>query len=256
VPALTLPHTFVAKTKAKAIEVNANFQAIKTLLDVTKLNSSNIQVGAIITSLLADNSVTAAKIAPDSVGASELIGGIPGIIPTTEHTGLPGSPDDGEVIVWEFSSSYHWLLRYNGGAGLWNFIGGSPVIDQTGTERTISGTSYATNNSPSITVPIDGSYIIEHGGVIRYNAGDDLRFATVSLSGFPLGSKSGITPTNSLEATVFTGSGTAFETHHYALASRVDGVGAGTVVSTVHANASGSHIVGNRWLKVTPIRVG
>jgi hypothetical protein len=53
VPGLTYPFTFVAKTKAKASEVNANFAAIETLLETTKLGADNIQNNAITEALLA-----------------------------------------------------------------------------------------------------------------------------------------------------------------------------------------------------------
>lgn len=66
-PTLTTPNTFTASTPALSAEINANFQAIATLLNSTKLNGDNLQTGGVPTAALADGAVTKAKTSSDIV---------------------------------------------------------------------------------------------------------------------------------------------------------------------------------------------
>lgn len=68
-PTLTIPNTFSPNTVAQSAQVNANFNAVATLVNSTKLDSDNIQTGGILTASLADDSVTKAKINADIAGA-------------------------------------------------------------------------------------------------------------------------------------------------------------------------------------------
>lgn len=67
-PTLTIPNTFSPNTVAQSAQVNANFNAVATLVNSTKLDSDNIQTGGIATASLADDSVTKAKINADVAG--------------------------------------------------------------------------------------------------------------------------------------------------------------------------------------------
>lgn len=60
---LIIPNSFTANTAISSSEMNANFSAITTLINSTKLNSDNIQTSGIATANLADSSVTRAKLA-------------------------------------------------------------------------------------------------------------------------------------------------------------------------------------------------
>jgi hypothetical protein len=82
-PLLTYDFTLAANTPARAAEVQANFDAVKALLNGTKLGQDNIQANAIVAGLIAagavttakigDSQVTNAKMADDSVGTAELV---------------------------------------------------------------------------------------------------------------------------------------------------------------------------------------
>lgn len=61
-PTLAIPNTFTAGTDAIAAEVNANFDAIATLLNTTKLDAANLQDGAVTTAKIASNAVGAGAI--------------------------------------------------------------------------------------------------------------------------------------------------------------------------------------------------
>jgi hypothetical protein len=83
VPALVYDFTLSADTPARAAEVQANFDAIKALLNGTKLGQDNIQANAIVAGLIAtgavttakigDSQVTNAKMADSSVDTAELV---------------------------------------------------------------------------------------------------------------------------------------------------------------------------------------
>lgn len=62
-PALIIPNNFNPNTTARSSEVNSNFSAVATLLNSTKLDSSNIQTGGLATANYADASITRAKFA-------------------------------------------------------------------------------------------------------------------------------------------------------------------------------------------------
>lgn len=71
-PVLTIPNTFTPSTVASSSEVNANFSAIATLINSTKLDNTNIQTGGISAANLAADSVTTIKILDANVTAAKL----------------------------------------------------------------------------------------------------------------------------------------------------------------------------------------
>jgi hypothetical protein len=71
-PTLTIPNSFSPSTTAQSAQVNANFNAVATLLNSTKLDVDNIQALGITTALLAANAVTGAKLNSDVVDNSTL----------------------------------------------------------------------------------------------------------------------------------------------------------------------------------------
>ena len=68
----TQPNVFVPYTPIKASQMNADFQALVTLLNGNVDGIYNIGAGAIATGNLATNSVTSAKIFPGAVGTTQL----------------------------------------------------------------------------------------------------------------------------------------------------------------------------------------
>lgn len=71
-PSLTFPYSFSARTLAQSSQVNANFNAISTLLNSTKLDSSNIQTGGIATANYAAGSVDTAAIQDANVTTAKI----------------------------------------------------------------------------------------------------------------------------------------------------------------------------------------
>lgn len=77
-PTLTIPNTFVDAATIEAAEHNANFTAVATLLNSTKLDGDNLQTGGVPTAALADLAVTTAKIADANVTAAKLAAAVAG----------------------------------------------------------------------------------------------------------------------------------------------------------------------------------
>jgi hypothetical protein len=71
-PTLTIPSTFTANTTAQSSQVNANFSAISTFLNSTKIDSDNIQAGGISEANLATSAVATAKIADSAVTTAKI----------------------------------------------------------------------------------------------------------------------------------------------------------------------------------------
>ena len=65
---LTVPYSFTNATIAEAGEVNSNFTAVKTFVDALQAGT-NITAGAIITASIANDAVTADKLADTAVTA-------------------------------------------------------------------------------------------------------------------------------------------------------------------------------------------
>lgn len=70
---LTIPNSFVAATVILSAEVNANFNAVATFLNTTKINFDNIQDSGVTTAKIADGAITAIKLASDSVTTAKIL---------------------------------------------------------------------------------------------------------------------------------------------------------------------------------------
>lgn len=125
------------------------------------VTSDHIRLDAVTTSKIADGAVTPSKLS------------VPGI------SSLPGSPVDGQVEWIEIVDGVTWGFRYNAGSALalkWEFIGGPPMGDFSTVGGSTSSASFGTvGTSPTITIPVEGEYTINHGAQIY--------FATLPASG-------------------------------------------------------------------------
>lgn len=97
----------------------------------------------------------------------------------TQVTALPGSPFDGQLILFTDSTSaptYVWQLRYNGNSASgfkWEFIGGS-AFRSTETDISFANiTTYTMTNSPAaILAPLAGEYDIIISGTSQRASGN------------------------------------------------------------------------------------
>lgn len=109
-------------------------------------------------------------------------------------TTLPASPIDGTEVYYQSTTAgtgggassgtssmadtgAMWRLRYRAASSKWEFVGGSPLVsvrNSTSATASVSGWTSGSGGSgnadPHITVPLPGTYIVEHGAGISGNA--------------------------------------------------------------------------------------
>jgi microcystin-dependent protein len=71
-PTLTIPNSFSDGGTISAAEHNANFNAVATLVNSTKLDADNLQDSAVTAAKLASNAVTTAKITDSNVTKAKI----------------------------------------------------------------------------------------------------------------------------------------------------------------------------------------
>ncbi len=159
-PALVVPNSFSAATRIRSALVNANFNAIATFLNSTKLDSSNLQSNAVVEATITDGAVTAGKIAAASVASTKLITSV--VAKTTTYTAT--SADD--IIL--VSAAADWTLSLPTAVGISgkeytiirtdNDLSHKVTLDPSGSE-TIRGLTTVTLNTAyeSWTIISDGS---------------------------------------------------------------------------------------------------
>lgn len=148
-------------TLTDASVMNANFGAIKTVVN-GNIDNSNISASAAIAlSKLAQGGASSGQAMIWNGSAWAPGGG------ATLVTALPGSPNDGDTVVFTDSTSaptYMWYLRYISAATTykWYCIGGTPAhIEVLTSETTASGTYAALATAgPSFTIPLAGDWAI------------------------------------------------------------------------------------------------
>lgn len=92
---------------------------------------------------------------------------VPDVAPTGYGTSLPGSPKSGqEYILVDSATSptFQWRFRYNAGSALtdkWEFIGGSVMASDDGSDVSTVSASYQDLGGPGLTVPRAGVYYIQ-----------------------------------------------------------------------------------------------
>lgn len=99
-PTLTIPNTFVANTKIKSADVNANFTAISTLLNSTKLDSTNVQLNGLTRDRLALGTANALAINDSSGNLSDGGSQYATLLPLIDQSSDPSSPSSGNVKVY------------------------------------------------------------------------------------------------------------------------------------------------------------
>jgi hypothetical protein len=175
------------------------------------------------------------------------------LVPTTTTT-LPASARDDQVIYVpvDLTKGIVWQFRYRFGSGSaykWEFIGGPPLFAEVAADETTASTAYAalTTAGPSLTVPFGGDYRVEIGCETYTTAG----LAGQALMSYDIGA------TGAVDADAIT-QGWAANTNTFsgARARAKTGLAANTaLVAKYRVTASTGHF-NNRWMRVTPVRIG
>lgn len=172
-------------------------------------------------------------------------------------TALPSSPVHGQECLFQTSAMATagvspWRLRYNANSSSsykWEVISAIPLHSEVGTNFTTTSTSQvAITGGPSITLPLAGDYDCQWGGRV-YNTNAVGASCQLILNGSVAGSMS-LTDTYQGQA----GTVTSVASN---VTRRVRATGLAIQTLALYALVNGG--TGNfeqRWLSVTPIRVG
>lgn len=170
--------------------------------------------------------------------------------PSTVVTSLPSSPIDGQEVYYaaDAGSGVIWHLRYRAASGSsfkWEYVGGPPLHASVLADESTASTSYValTTAGPSITLPLQGDYLVEQGANVYGTAGFS------SLMSYDIGGTGA-----SDNDCVANAGGDANEHSHIMREQRKNGLGTVALVSKYRV-FSGTCNWRWRWLTVTPIRV-
>lgn len=168
-------------------------------------------------------------------------------------TSLPSSPVDGQTVVYaaDASNGVMWTLRYRaaGGTYKWEVIGTSDLTAYSTTAVQFTSTTPALlATGDKVTVPLAGDYVASAGGNIYGATGGSNSILTLYAD---VGSGAATTSRNSYADN---GSGRIA----VSLVARINGVSANTAIEPRYSReaGAGSPYASDRWLSVTPVRVG
>lgn len=215
--------------------------------------------GSPVAPALPNNAITLATVsvaaAASSVVNANITDGRPraqlgasgGMVPVV--TSLPPLPHDGMVVdlVADSSKGVVWRFRYRSGSPSgyrWEFVGGHALYAVVDTDQGTSSTTYVALGGPSVVVPLTGEYSVAFGAS-SYNSGANsnivaLNFGSGGNDAF--GSQVDMAAANKLST----------HSRTYLIAA----LGAGTTVSLNYRVTGGTGQFRNRWMMVTPVRVG
>lgn len=174
---------------------------------------------------------------------------------------LPGTPYDGQIIAYQSSGmatdGVVWLLRYRAGSASaykWEYIGGTPLWAGVATGvATTSGTyaDLAASTGPDITLPLAGDYSIRHGFT---------GFGAASTATDIAGMSYAIGATAAVDADAAMASRVNVTTNPRMTVSREQpklAFAASTLLRAKYRSSGAqSYTFQDRWISVTPVRVG
>lgn len=170
-------------------------------------------------------------------------------------TQLPGSAADGDEIYYQADAAAGvvWHLRFNGQSPSqfkWEFLGGqalyAEVLPNEGTPGGAPAYGAIATAGPSITVPLAGDYDVEIGaGATPFNGTSQMSYDI------------GATPAVDADAALFREDGANASGFSASRKRRKTALAAATALVAKYKSPNGITIFfGNRYMKVTPVRVG
>jgi len=187
------------------------------------------------------------KALPDAPRSGLAYGSTPPIV-----TALPANPQFGDVVTYiaDATNGVAWNLQYDAtGTYPWKFIGGSPLLNTVAATESTANPSYValTTAGPQITVPVAGDYDVLIGCNFNGGAGNDIPGVMSFLVGGTAASDS--------DAVWISTRGPGYDST-ISKPSRKTGIAASTaLVARYKSPASAGMIFGQRFMRVTPIRV-
>ena len=169
-------------------------------------------------------------------------------------TSLPTNPVDGQEVYYlaDAANGVMWRLRYRAASASiykWEVIGGAPLYVEITTQESTASITYVglTTAGPSIALPLAGDYIVEQGlGGYNNAASAWADYMSYDIGGTAAADADAVTLGSNVSTV---GQGNA------ARARRKNGLGAVTLTSKYKVSG-GTGTYNNRWMRVTPVRVG
>lgn len=161
------------------------------------------------------------------------------------HTSLPGGPFDGQEIAYQAATGVVWKLKYNQTTGYWDFIGGAALFAEVTTATTQAGTSYgnpASGSGPDITLPLAGDYDVAIGALMYQTTGG------VGYMSYAIGGTGAVDADSISEGSTATGL-------YLSRTRRKTGLAASTVLASKYKTTANTLNIGDRWMRVIPVRV-
>jgi hypothetical protein len=197
---------------------------------------------------------SAASGAGDTTDLTAHLSGIDARFAPTFVTSLPSSPYDGQIIYYQVSASdgIIWQLRYNASSSSsykWEFIGGPPRLSTIGANENRASTTYGdlATVGPSITVPLAGDYIITIG--FTGNNGNANNIAYMS---YQVGATSAI----DADAVSYLSSVNAGSYASSTKPQLKTGIAASSAIVAKYKTSGASVYFMDRFMQITPVRVG
>lgn len=171
-------------------------------------------------------------------------------------TTLPGSPADGDEVYYKFTPTaaptttvpLFWHLRFDSTTTHWYPVGGaSPLYAQVLTSQTFTTGTFGdlATVGPSLTVPLLGDYIVEHGAEISHSA----------VGGFS-GMSYSVGATAAIDADMIQfHSAVANQTTNSMRAQSRAAVAAATAFVAKYRTSAATATYAKRWMRITPVRV-
>ena len=172
------------------------------------------------------------------------------------QTSLPASPPDGQIISYDpnvgADDGVAWRFRYHAASASaykWEFVGGSPLYSFVATTETRASATFGdlATVGPTVTLPLAGDYLVSFGARQTSSAAATNTFMSYAIGG---------TAASASDQTQLAYSSANYHGSQMRT-QRKNGLTAAVALTAKYAvdgGATGYWI--DRWLQVTPIRVG
>jgi hypothetical protein len=174
---------------------------------------------------------------------------------------LPSSPTDGTEVYFQTSAmallGIVWRLKFRDTMGLtfyqWEFVGGSPLFDAIAANQASSNTAYVdlATVGPSVPLPLSGDYLVEWGADVQ-------EYSTAQYMGIGVWNGSTWTQFGNPMYGQVNATGIAGVRASRSKATKLTGLvgGAANSLRARYATSAATSLAwGDRWMKVTPVRV-
>lgn len=186
----------------------------------------------------------------NGAGWDEIVTNVPVV------TALPGTPYDGQEIRFlaDSTNGVVWHLKYRAGSASaykWEFLGGGRLTDNIVTQQGTNSAAYVglATAGPSVTVPLAGDFLVEIGAQV--DVGNIL--GGVAAMSYDIGANAASDNDRIILGSVSSGT---VQPGSLSRLKRQNGILAAAALVAKYKSTAGTSNFTNRWMAVTPIRVG